>query len=895
MDLLLGAELGQLDCRPAPKACQTVTWSVFCSFGSIFAGNISVLTLDPVDRAFPMSLECPHCKASIAREGQRFCYRCGQDLRSFYSSMAIDLSAGPEPRASEPRLAGATEVLGSENTMEVKGDSNPAPDSKATLRILLPTGDVFDREVTGTEVQIGKGARNDIVIADPAVSTVHASIKHDGTHYTISDLGSRNGTFVNGDRVTSVTTLSHGDVIGIGLTKLTFRIGGYSETGAIQLSALAPPTNQPAPPPLTEESLAAALVSQNLVSQTEIDRLRLMTGKRLVFTLVEEGLIGDTALAEFLCRLFQMPRIELRTAQVDEEVAIEFPSRLARSHKLFAYGKQSGVLLLAVTDPTDTGAVSQVERELSNPVAVHIATLSEISEQIEKYYGPKLIGVLPSGEKLRFLIHQSEIEIGKAQHNAVVLNDPTVSNTHAVLLMRDGGYSLVDLGSRNGTFVNGERLGPHARTLRHGDSIQVGQTVLTFRNSGETVENVTATLSPAAIEEIRRRAAALESGDGAVAADPGAAPPTDAAIPDAAAAEEDKKKKKRKKKGKDERLKAAYISGLSRIVAQVLGVVLAVLLALYVNSSMRSGSEKPIVETTGKGKAKVKVAKAGEGTEFKGGVFEASGVVQGPGTDGVYFVDDSRPGQILYMPLDQSGQQAGDIKPIDYGGAVADPEAITYGGSFFYVIGSQSHNDVGERNALARFALNPADQTLQGTAEVATNLRDFLLSNVSELQPYADTKGNEGGLNIEGMAWDPSGDRLLLGLRSPIIEGNALLIPLKLKDPRAPFSTDNFSVGSPIKLPLGGLGVRDIQYDARVGAFLLIAGAPTHGEEKNFALWEWNGDESQNPEAAPKEISRLDSRMKPEGITRAKIAGREFLFVVGDGSRYQKIDTSLEP
>mgnify|MGYP003439053018 CR=1 FL=1 len=45
--------------------------------------------------------------------------------------------------------------------------------------------------------------RNDIVIADPAVSSAHAIISYEKGNYTIRDLGSRNGTYLNGDRLTS--------------------------------------------------------------------------------------------------------------------------------------------------------------------------------------------------------------------------------------------------------------------------------------------------------------------------------------------------------------------------------------------------------------------------------------------------------------------------------------------------------------------------------------------------------------------------------------------------------------------------------------------------------------------------------------------------------------------
>ncbi|HMG32547.1 MAG TPA: DUF3616 domain-containing protein [Blastocatellia bacterium] len=808
-----------------------------------------------------------------------------------------------EPKAS----AGSTEALGSQ-TIDVAGLAPTPTFSAATLRVLLPTGDVFDKEIHSPEVQLGKGPRNDIVLSDPAVSTAHAAIKYDGRTYTITDLGSRNGTYVNSERIEGSRELKHGDVIGMGLSKLTFRIGGYSETGTVQMANLALDLAKPVRVAPSEKALAEALVAEGLLAKAEVDQLTAnrTNGRRLTRALIEEGRLNELALQDLMSRSFGLPKIDLRTSPIDDSVAVGFSSELARKHRVFAYGKQAGALLLAMADPTDTAVISEVEREFKSPVMPGVATFSDVAELIEKYYGPKLIGVLPTGENLRFLIDQPEIAIGKASHNHIVLSDPTVSNTHAVVLGREGGYCIVDLGSRNGSFVNGERLGTEARLLHHGDSIQLGQTVLTFRNSFEMTHNMTQDLSAEALEEMRGRAhtmghsalepvvvpGAVARGAVAGAVVAGAAQPGDVITVEAETEEDKKKKKKKKKKtGKDERLRAAYVSGLSRILAQVLGVVLAVVLALYVNSSLRSGSDKPIVEPSAKGKAKMKLAKPGEGSEFTGGVFEASGVVQGPASDGVYFIDDSKPGQILFLPLDQSGHQNGEIKPIDFGASAADPEGITYGGSFFYIVGSQSHKSAGERNALIRFALDPSTQTVQGQAEVVSDLRSFLLANVAELQPYAETKGNEGGVNIEGLSWDPENDRLLLGMRAPVIDGKALVIPLKLKNPRGEFNADNLSAGPAIKISLGGQGIRDLQYDARGGTFLVISGAQTQGETKNFALWEWPAN-ANGTDAEPKELTKLDSGMKPEGVTRVKAGGRDFLFVVGDGSRYLKLELS---
>ncbi|HEX8091538.1 MAG TPA: DUF3616 domain-containing protein, partial [Blastocatellia bacterium] len=690
----------------------------------------------------------------------------------------------------------------------------------------------------------------------------------------------------------------------------------HSETGAINISEIIPP---PSPPPLTQDSLAAAIISDGLVQAADVERLRGSdaSGRRLYHTLLEHALASEERLRDLMSRTFHISTIELGAVEIDKSVVEKLSARTARDRLLFPVAEESGSVTLAVADPTDAEAIEEAKREIGLPVEVRLATATEIYEQVDRYYGPRLIGVLPSGEKLEYFINQHETEIGKAPHNHIVLSDPTVSNTHAILIARDKAYSIVDLGSRNGTFINGERLGAHAHTLRHGDTIQLGQTVLTFKNRAETTANITATLSPAALAEVRKRAGVEDDSPRKpeeapalvipIGADVAATPlpagenitPAQANPEVVGGVEEDKgdKKKKKKKKGSDDRLKAAYISGLSRILAQILAVVLSVGLALYI-TQRNSGTEKPVAEINSKGKAKMKIATPGAGTEFKGGVFEASGVVQVPGTNGVYFIDDSKPGQIFWMEMDQSGKQVGEqVKPIDFGASVADPEGIAYGASFFYVVGSQSHAEVGDRNALVRFAFDSGNQSMT-KVDVIANLRDFLLERVPDLKDVGGAAANDGGLNVEGIAWDIPNERLLLGLRSPLAGGKALVIPIKLRDPLGSFSKENLEVaGSAIRLSLGGLGIRDIQYDAKSASFLIIAGPSSRGETTaEYSLWEWNGDADQSSaDSAPREMTKLDSKMKPEGVTRAEIGGRKFIFVVGDGSSYMKVDLSDTP
>ncbi len=148
------------------------------------------------------------------------------------------------------------------------------------------------------------------------------------------------------------------------------------------------------------------------------------------------------------------------------------------------------------------------------------------------------------------------------------------------------------------------------------------------------------------------------------------------------------------------------------------------------------------------------------------------------------------------MDEPQSRWQASrEIKAVDLGVSIEDIEGITTDGTYFYVVSSQSRPKAIATEGLVRFKFDARSQRVEGVASIS-GLKKFLVENVAELCDEGDRNGKEGGINIEGLAWDPRHDRLLLGLRSPIIDGNALLVPLKLRDPRGAFSIDNLAVES---------------------------------------------------------------------------------------------------
>jgi DNA-binding CsgD family transcriptional regulator len=97
----------------------------------------------------------------------------------------------------------------------------------------------------GERVTVGSHEGSDIaLVGDRRASRLHAVLERFATGWTIRDLGSRNGTFVNGRRLEGEQVLKAGDEIRIGATRLVMR--AQAQDGARTVTEAAPP-----PPALT--------------------------------------------------------------------------------------------------------------------------------------------------------------------------------------------------------------------------------------------------------------------------------------------------------------------------------------------------------------------------------------------------------------------------------------------------------------------------------------------------------------------------------------------------------------------------------------------------------------------------------------------------------------------
>jgi hypothetical protein len=97
------------------------------------------------------------------------------------------------------------------------------PPGARAVRLVANDGRTYPLSIGSTV--IGRGDQANLRLPDVGISRRHARLDYDGAQVVLTDLGSTNGTMVNGQRVSAVA-LNPGDMIQLGTTTLTFRVDG---------------------------------------------------------------------------------------------------------------------------------------------------------------------------------------------------------------------------------------------------------------------------------------------------------------------------------------------------------------------------------------------------------------------------------------------------------------------------------------------------------------------------------------------------------------------------------------------------------------------------------------------------------------------------------------------
>lgn len=214
------------------------------------------------------------------------------------------------------------------------------------------------------------------------------------------------------------------------------------------------------------------------------------------------------------------------------------------------------------------------------------------------------------------------------------------------------------------------------------------------------------------------------------------------------------------------------------------------------------------------------------------------------------------------------------LQEVDLGGFLgaakeADLEASARIGQRIYWMASHARNAKGKRREERQrfFATDIVAGTGTPTVRAAGRPYTRLLADLSTSPALAALKLAEaaerapeepGGFNIEGLAGGPQGS-LLIGLRNPLRQGRALLIPLLNPAELVVAGGGPARFGQALALDLGGLGIRSIER-LPGGGYLIAAGAP--GDGGSFRLYGWSGRAGEAAQPLPLALGSL----RPEGL-----------------------------
>lgn len=269
--------------------------------------------------------------------------------------------------------------------------------------------------------------KGEIVIKDAEISGQHAEIVQEGGKWLIRDLGSTNGTFVNGKKLPA-SDLKDGDRLTLGQSKILVKM---EAAPARSERVKAPPPEPPPPPPRPVQKAPPEPAPRARPPEPRSD-----------------------------------PRVSAKAAGGGAAAVTAKPaSGRAKPVNVEGIGALINEELEGFSEQTDSVIMdlARSDEELKLPYRTSL--------YLEVIEGPD------QGMKAQF--PKGNMVIGRMNAD-VVLKDSDISRRHALVeaYTRDKIF-IKDLASTNGTFVNGQKITTYDK-LKSGDKIRVGKTVMRF-------------------------------------------------------------------------------------------------------------------------------------------------------------------------------------------------------------------------------------------------------------------------------------------------------------------------------------------------------------------------------------------------------------------------------
>ena len=402
-------------------------------------------------------MRCPGC-GEINEPGFRFCRNCGSALSEREETAATAAISMPPAAPAAP-----AEVVA------------PQPETFVTFKLLATKGLLTGRTFTigPRGLLIGRDPANcQVVLADDEISRTHAWVGFDNEgRVVVRDRNSANGTYVNQVRIQE-RVLRPTDELEVGTDRRhLFRI---ERTGGEAVSS-------PPPAPVTERlpvaRPAAPIGGTSIMGAPEaaaIPREAKATGGTVALKLTD--LMArphlDLIVDKYAVKTLEVPSEGLSVGRDSGrcQVVMEHPS-VSAIHAEFALKDSKVVLIDRSTNGTFVNGSRIRTAELVDGDYITFG----------RYAGKSLIfrtGLEPQLKLETVELAKDRITIGREPSGDVVIDHPVVSARHAEIVKQGDKFFIVDLGSTNGTFVNGIKVKRHQ--LAELDRIVVGPSELHF-------------------------------------------------------------------------------------------------------------------------------------------------------------------------------------------------------------------------------------------------------------------------------------------------------------------------------------------------------------------------------------------------------------------------------
>jgi len=384
----------------------------------------------------------------------------------------------------DERKSGSTQYVSAVKLQDLAPSAKSAAPGKATAGTggrIVSLVDGREYQV-GTSVKFGRDASADIVVASSQVSRRHAEIVASPRGYILVD-SSTNGTFVNGERVQNQRLLARADVIKIGDEEFRF----YADVAAAPAPAPAPAAPA-APAPAVAAPAAPAAPAAAAPPPPPVRPVPVAPA----------------------------PPLAAAASAAPEAAAVRTLPPPPPTPPPPPDAHASAQLISTGYFPSPPRGVSSVQPPAAPappappPPAAPQAAAAPAPPAPPAAKPPQALAkfLVRSGslKGQRLFVKVPIVNIGRADYNDLVIPDDSVSSQHAKLTRREGVWILADLGSTNGTMVDGEKVDGDV-PIAPGAFIRFGDVQLVFEptddNAGMQKGGSTRMISAADLKNLR--------------------------------------------------------------------------------------------------------------------------------------------------------------------------------------------------------------------------------------------------------------------------------------------------------------------------------------------------------------------------------------------------------